>query len=234
MRRITQFALSFALLLPCAAQQVIDRMVAVVNNQVITQSDWDEQERFEALAEGRNAGAVQHSPAALERLIDRVLISEHLSGARLQHATPEDVSSQIAAIRKQLPPAQSQDDAAWRKTLAEYSIPEEDLAQIVAEQVDVLRFVEIRFRPNVQVSPEELESYYNKTFLPELKKAGTGDAELPKLKQVEDRIRQVLVEQRVNEILNSWVQSLRAQANIRRIAPTTIESSTEEKASAKQ
>src|SRR5437879_214237 len=182
MKRLTHLLLPFALLLPCAAQQVIDRMVAVVNNQVITQSDWDAQERFEALAEGRSAAAVQHSPAALERLIDRVLISEYLSGTRLQHATPEDVRTQIAAIRKQLPPAQGQDDAAWRRTLAEYAISEEDLAQIVAEQVDFLRFVEIRFRPNVQVSQEELESYYNKTLLPELKKAGTGDAELPQLK----------------------------------------------------
>jgi hypothetical protein len=231
MKRLTQLVLPFALLLPCAGQQVIDRMVAVVDNQVITQSDWDEQERFEALAEGRSA-AVQHSPAALERLIDRVLISEHLSKARLQHATPEDVSSQIAAIRKQLPAAQSQDDAAWRKTLAAYAISEEDLAQIVAEQVDVLRFVDLRFRPSVQVPQEELETYYNKTFLPELKKAGASDAEPPPLKQVEERIRQVLTEQRVNEILNSWVQSLRTQASIRLIAGTTIKSN-EQKASAK-
>jgi hypothetical protein len=220
MKRFAQFALLLSFSLLCAAQQpqVIDRMVAIVDNHVITQSDWDEQQRFEALAEGRSAAGIQPSAAALERLIDRVLISEHLSGARMQHATPEEIKAQIAAIRKQLPPAQGQDDASWRKTLAEYLISEEDLTQIVAEQVDVLRFVEIRFRPSVQVTPEEMEAYYNKTLVPELKKAGAPDSNLPQLKQVEDRIRQVLVEERVNEILNSWEQSLRAQANIRRIA----------------
>jgi peptidyl-prolyl cis-trans isomerase SurA len=228
MRRVTQIAILFVLAIPCTAQQVIDRMVAVVDDHVITQSDWEEQERFEALAEGRNPNEIQHSNAALERLIDRVLISEHLSGARMQHATPEDINNQIAAIRKQVLPKQSEDENAWQKILTEFSIPEEDLKQIVAEQVNVLRFVEVRFRPSVQVSQEELESYYQKTFVPQLRKSGTSEAELPQLQKVEDRIRQILAEQRVNDILTSWVQSLRAQANIRRIPAKAIENNPEQ------
>jgi parvulin-like peptidyl-prolyl isomerase len=219
MRQIRHLAALICLSLPCFSQQVVDRMVAVVNNRVITQSDWDEQEHFEALAEGRSPKTAQRSAASLERLVDRQLICEHIARVNFQHATPEQVAKQIAEIRKQLPAAQGQKDEAWKRTLAEYSIAEEDLDQLIADQLDVLRFVELRFRPSVQVAPEEIEGYYKQTFLPELKKSGTGDSQLPPLKDVQEKIRELLVEQRVNEILNGWMQSLRAQADIQRLVP---------------
>jgi peptidyl-prolyl cis-trans isomerase SurA len=217
MKLFRHLAALICLSLPCFAQQVVDRMVAVVNNRVVTQSDWDEQEHFEALAEGRSPKTAQHSAATLERLIDRQLICAHIAVVNFQHATPEQVAKQIDEIRKQLPAAQGQTDEAWKRTLVEYSIAEEDLEQIITEQLDVLRFVDFRFRPSIQVAPEEVEAYYKQTLLPEMKKAGTNDSQLPPLKDVQEKIRELLVEQRVNEILNNWMQTLRAQANIRRL-----------------
>jgi parvulin-like peptidyl-prolyl isomerase len=216
MRRIAQLGLLLSLSLCCAGQKIVDRMVVVVNNHVITESDWDEQERFEALAEGRSPKNVEHSPAALERLIDRELISEHIRNVSFQHATPEQVAKQIAEIRKLIPAQQSRTEEDWKRTLAEYSLTEEDVEDIIARQLDVLRFVEVRFRPSVQVSPEEVDAYYKETFLPELKKSASSGSQ-PPLNQVKDKIKELLVEQRVNEILNNWVQGLRGQANIQRL-----------------
>jgi len=216
MRRIAQLGLLLSLALSCAGQKIVDRMVVVVNNHVITQSDWDEQERFEALAEGRSPKNVEHSAAALDRLIDRELISEHINNVSFQHATPEQVAKQVAEIRKQVPAQRSQTEQDWKRTLAEYSLTEEDLEGIIAAQLDVLRFVEVRFRASVQVSPDEVDAYYKETFLPALKKSASSGSQ-PPLDQVKDKIRELLVEQRVNEILNTWVQSLRTQANIQRL-----------------
>jgi parvulin-like peptidyl-prolyl isomerase len=216
MRRIAQLGLLLSLSLCCAGQKIVDRMVVVVNNHVITESDWNEQERFEALAEGRSPKNVEHSPAALERLIDRELISEHIRNVSFQHATPEQVAKQIAEIRKLIPAQQSRTEEDWKRTLAEYSLTEEDVEDIIARQLDVLRFVEVRFRPSVQVSPEEVDAYYKETFLPELKKSASSGSQ-PPLNQVKDKIKELLVEQRVNEILNNWVQGLRSQANIQRL-----------------
>ncbi|MCU1286823.1 MAG: hypothetical protein JWO13_3173 [Acidobacteriales bacterium] len=222
MKPLFKIAVLLLLSLTCSAQEVVDRMIAVVNKHVITQSDWDQQERFEALVDGKKFDAQQHSDAVLERLIDRVLISESIARIQVAHATPEQVKMQIAEMRKQFPAAQGQSDDAWRKTLSEYGFSEEDLAQIVAEQLDVLRFVDIRFRPSVQVAPEEIEKYYRETFVPELKKSGSEIA-IPPLKEVEARIHALLTEQKVNGMLNSWVQSLRTQSNIQRISTTPIE-----------
>jgi peptidyl-prolyl cis-trans isomerase SurA len=216
MRRIAQLGLLLSISLCCAAQTIVDKMVVVVNNRVITQSDWDQQERFEALAEGRSPKNVEHSAPALERLIDRELISEHIRNVSFQHATAEQIAKQIAEIRKQIPAQQSQTEEDWKKTLAEYSLTQEDLEDTIAKQLDVLRFVEVRFRPSVQVSADEVDAYYKETFLPELKKSANGGSQ-PPLDQVKDKIRELLIEQRVNEILNNWVQNLRSQANILRM-----------------
>jgi parvulin-like peptidyl-prolyl isomerase len=216
MRRIAQLGLLLSLSGACAAQIVVDRMVVVINKHVITQSDWDEQERFEALAEGRSPKSVEHSAAALERLIDRELISEHITNVSFQHATPEQVAKQVSEIRKEIAAQQSQTDEDWKRTLAQYSLTEEDIEDIISAQLDVLRLVEVRFRSSVQVSPEEVAAYYKESFLPELTKTGSNGSQ-PSLDQVKDKIKELLVEQRVNEMLNTWIQSLRNQADIQRL-----------------
>ena len=215
-RLLFQFACCVSLATSAPAQQVIDRIVVVVNDRVITQRDWATQERFEALAEGKPP-AEQHSPASLERVVDRVLLLQQMAELNFRPAPPELVAEEVAAVRKQLPPERSANDAAWQKTLSDYGIAPEDFQQLVAEQANVLRFIDVRFRSNLRLSPFDIEKYYREVFLPEFAKNSKGGT-APALPQVQDKIQQIIIEQRVSEGLNSFLQSLRAQATIRRIA----------------
>lgn len=217
LQRVIQFVLLLMVAVPMSAQQTIDHIVVVVNGRVITQNDWDEQERFEALAEGRPPGEAQHSPAALERLIDRVLLLQQMAELNFRPPAPELIQQEVESVKKQLPAAQTANDEAWRRTLTEYGIPEEDFEQMVTDQANVMRFIEVRFRSNTRIAPFEIENYYRDSFVPDFRKASPGPP--PPLKQVQDRIQQILIEQRVTEGLNSLIQSLRAQAVIRRVEP---------------
>jgi hypothetical protein len=213
---LRHFVLFCIVALPVSAQQIIDRIVTVVNGRVITQNDWAEQERFEELADGRPPQPIQHSPAALERLIDRVLLLQQMAELNFRPPSPELVQQQIDAIKKQFPPSQTGTETAWAQTLNQYGIPEEDFNQIVTEHANVLRFIDVRFRSNTRIAPYEIENYYRDSFLPEFKKSSNGQAP-PPLKQVQDKIQQILLEQRVSEGLNSLLQSLHTQAVIRTI-----------------
>lgn len=217
MKRLTKFAMMVLFVVPLGAQQVIDRVVVVVNDRVITQNDWDEQERFEALGDGHPAPEIQHSPAALERLIDRVLLLQQMAELNFRPPTPELVQEQIDSIKKQLPAEQTANEQAWHKTLLDHGIPEDDFEQMVTEQANVLRFIDVRFRSNTRIAQFEIDNYYRDIFVPEFKKASPSHSP-PLQRQVQNKIQQILVEQRVNEGLNSLVQSLRAQATIRRVA----------------
>ena len=213
------FTILLVCMLPAAAwaQATIDKVVAVVNKQVITQSEWDEQARFEALVNGRPPESVEFTPASLDRLIDQVLMREQIEYVRYERMTEEQVTAQVEALRKQIPAAQS--EAQWQALLAKYGLTAEEFRDRVAAQIEVMRFVDMRFRPSVHVESEQVEAYYSKTLVPELMKTGAKQETLPALRDVEPKIRGILAEEKLNEMLRMWLTSLRSQGRIKRMLP---------------
>ena len=218
MKRSVIFFFILAIAQAALAQATIDRLVAVVNKKVITQSDWDEQERFEALVNGRAPEAVEYSAASLDRLVDQQLMREQIEYVRFEPLSAEQVAAQVAAVRKQIAP--SLDDQQWRDLLAKYSLTAEEFGGRVAAQAEVMRFVDMRFRPSVHVESELVEGYYKESLVPELMKAGTTQEALPALQDVEAKIRGILQEQKLNEMLHMWLTSLRSQGRIKRLVAT--------------
>jgi peptidyl-prolyl cis-trans isomerase SurA len=208
--------LFIALVAPLAiAQTTIDRVVAVVNKKVITQSDWDVQERFEALVNGRAPDSVEFTPASLDRLVDQQLMREQIEYVRFEPVSADNIKAQVAAVRAQVAP--SANDQQWHALLARYSLTEEEFADRVHAQFEVIRFVDLRFRPSVHVESDSVETYYKKSLVPELMKAGSNENSLPSLKDVEPKIRTILQEQKLNDMLRMWLTSLRSQGRIKRI-----------------
>ena len=82
----------------------------------------------------------------------------------------------------------------------------------VRSQLEVLRFLDSRFRPTVRVEFRAIQLYYREQFLPELHRQGGKD--IP-LSEVAPKIREILTQQRINEQVAAWLQSLREQADIR-------------------
>ncbi len=74
-----------------------------------------------------------------------------------------------------------------------------------------MRLVEDRLRPSIQIDQHAVESYYQDQLLPSLKKA--GDSAKP-LTEVYGRIRTLLAEQKMNELLSGWLASLRSGSHI--------------------
>jgi hypothetical protein len=77
--------------------------------------------------------------------------------------------------------------------------------------VNLLRYLDLRFRPEIRIDPRAIENYYREQLLPQLRKAGAPE---PPLQQVAPTIEQLLAEQRLNELQSQWVRTLRLQAEI--------------------
>src|SRR5262245_23509509 len=92
-------ALSFSV----ASAEVIDRIVATVNGQIILQSDWEDALRYEAFSNGRPLDhlTAEDRKAALDHLIDQELLREQLRSPDSSHASPEEIARRVAEIRKQ-------------------------------------------------------------------------------------------------------------------------------------
>jgi peptidyl-prolyl cis-trans isomerase SurA len=214
MRKLSHFVLLLLLLSAAAirarAADVIDRIVATVNGHVILQSDWDDAVRFEALAEGRPLDRItdQDRSRALDRLVDQELVREQAQGADAPQPPAEEIQQRIQEIQKQHSATAAAD---WRSALARYALDQKQVEAWIAHDISILHQVEARLRPAVQITPQTIESYYQGTFLPQLRKAGAQDVPLA---QVSGKIREILTEQKVNELFSSWLQSLRSESKI--------------------
>ena len=191
--------------------EVIDRIVATVNGQIILQSDWDEALCYEALVSNRALSAFSDDDrrAVLDRLVDQELLREQMKSADFGHATDAEVAARIADARKQYPQASS--DEAWHSLLALYHLNEKDLFAHVQRQIDVMRLVDARLRPAVQIDSKSIEAYYHDQFVPKVRQVGASAVPLA---EVATRIRELLTQEKVSEMLVSWLQTLRSEGDV--------------------
>jgi peptidyl-prolyl cis-trans isomerase SurA len=219
---ITTLALLLGLLASLHAAEIIDRIVATVNGHVILQSDWDEALCYEALLSNHPLSQFTEDDrrAVLDRLIDQELLRGQMKSADFRHATDDEVAARVADARKRTPQAASPE--AWQSVLAQYHLTEKDVFEHVRQQIDVMRLVDARLRPAVQIDSKSIEAYYRDQFVPKLKKSGASEVPLA---EVSNKIRELLTEQKVSEMLVSWLQTLRSEGQVRipGVTPAIIE-----------
>jgi len=206
--------------MPPGAQGVaLDRVVAVVNGDLVLESDVDEERRFAAFQPVRDPSGTFSREQAIERLIDRRLI---LQQANLQAEAPISdtaVNAEILTLRKEIPACkeyQCETDAGWQRFLKDHGFTEEELTARWRERMEVLRYIEMRFRMGIDILPADIKTYYEKTMLPVYAKENVP---APKLEAVSGRIQEVLLQQRVSSLLVDWLKSLRAQGSVLMMKP---------------
>ena len=215
-RNVTIAALTIllsAFILPAArAGEVIDRIVATVNGRIILQSDWDEALCYEALLNGRSLADFTDDDrrAVLDRLIDQELLRGQMKAAHFMPSSATEAAMRVTEARKLYPEAST--DQGWQSLLANYHLTEKDLLAHVRQQIDVLRLVDAHLRPGVQIDAKTIEAYYRDSFVPQLKQSGVGDVPLA---DVSAKIRELLTEKKVSELLVSWLQTLRSESDVR-------------------
>jgi peptidyl-prolyl cis-trans isomerase SurA len=193
------------------AGQVIDRIVATVNGHIILQSDWDEALSYEALLNGRALSQFTDDDrrAVLDRLIDQELLGEQMKSAFFQHASEADAAAQIAEARKLY--AEAVTVEGWQAVLGRFRLTEKDLVAHVQQQIDLMRLVDSHLRPAVQIDSKSIEEYYREKFVPQLKQSGAAEVALA---EVSGKIRELLTDEKVSELMVSWLQSLRSESNV--------------------
>ncbi|HEY6291974.1 MAG TPA: SurA N-terminal domain-containing protein [Terriglobia bacterium] len=198
-----------------ARGQALDRVVAAVGAAAITASDVDKEYRLELFLDGKvpNATAQDADAATLDqvrgRIIDRTLLEEEAQTSGIKVA-PDDpaVDQRLAELRSKFP-----SPGAFEAGLQALGMREEDLRQVLATEEQILRLIDQRLRPEATVESSEIEAYYRDKFLPELSRQ--GQTQPPPLSEVEDRIREILTQQKIDVLLGQWVSRLRLNRDVR-------------------
>ena len=182
-----------------ARAETLDRIAVTVGQEVITESRVILDLRVAGFLDGK---PVDLSPAAkrksAERLVDQLLILREAADSHLTLPSVEATAGLIAPYAA---------ESGYQANLARYGISERDLGAHLLAGLRMLTFTDLRFRPDVQVSAEDIRNYYDK--LP-----NSAGAPNPSFEDSREQIEKLLVEQRVLDALDQWLAMARAAANI--------------------
>jgi peptidyl-prolyl cis-trans isomerase SurA len=207
---------------PVAHGVLLDRIVAVVNGEVILESDVDEERRFEEIEPYHDARVIYSRDRAIQRLIDRALILQQAALEPEEAVSDTELDAQLARVQSDIPECKQyhcETPEGWATLLRDHGFTVKEFRDRWKKRMELLKFIEVRFRNGVKISEDEIKTYYTKTMMPEYAKR---NATAPKLPVISKRIEEVLLEQEVGELLEDWLKSLRAQGSVKVMTPGEV------------
>jgi hypothetical protein len=182
--------------------QTVDAVAARIEDDILTESEVRELGAFQKLVDGSEKPRAER----IRELADQWIVRGEIETAK--YPAPSDADA----------------DRAYAQLEAQYSSPEEFTSRCTAagltrtavrrmlvEQLYLSRFLDFRFRPAAQIDEKQLQAYYDKEFAPQLK---ARNEPVPPLEDVEDTIREVLIQRAISERATQWLDDTRSRLKI--------------------
>ncbi|HEY4710522.1 MAG TPA: hypothetical protein VIH46_10160 [Candidatus Acidoferrales bacterium] len=182
--------------------QTVDAVAARIEDDILTESEVRELGAFQKLVDGSEKPRAER----IRELADQWIVRGEIETAK--YPAPSDADA----------------DRAYAQLEAQYSSPEEfttrcaaagltrtAVRRMLVEQLYLSRFLDFRFRPAAQIDEKQLETYYDKEFAPQLK---ARNEPVPPLEDVEDTIREVLIQRAISERATQWLDDTRSRLKI--------------------
>ncbi|MEE8277308.1 MAG: hypothetical protein V3R89_01110 [Thermoanaerobaculia bacterium] len=189
-----------------AQSELVDRVLAVVDDDPILASDVDQVILLGLVEPGPEEDERQFRRRILDLLIEQRLQFHEIDQFGFAEVPLEEVEAQFDLIRLAFP---SED--LFQDRLEELGLEEQGLRQVLARQFMVLIYVEERLGPRVFVGLEEIREHYEQVLVPELE---ARSEPVPRLQEIREEIRALLKEQRLNEEIENWTEQLRREADV--------------------
>lgn len=200
-------AVLFLSLASAAPAQLLDRTVAVVGSRPITATEVELQMRLQALFNEVPLDLSDKARAtALERLVEQRLVETDMSLAGLPPVEAREADGAFAQLRQNRFGGLSFDEALDR-----YGLKERDAREFLLRQLRFARYVQFRFRAGLQADEESIRQAYDRRF--------AGVIPAPALDDVRDELREQVLNQKAERMLDERVRQLRAETRVAYLDP---------------
>ena len=195
--------LAALLLLSVGSSEIIDRIAVTVDNRVVTENEVMRQIRIAAFLNSAEPDfSAANRRATADRLVEQLLIRRELEASGYAAIPPTSGQVHEQVKRRFKTPAE------YAQALAKYQLSDRDVRNALEWQAMLLDFVDLRFRPGVQIPPSEIREYYDQ-------QVDQNPGKLPPFEDARSDIEQILVSQRVDNALDRWLGQARTQSRIR-------------------
>ncbi len=188
-----------------AAQEVIDRVAARIENDIILLSDVQQLGRYQKLVDGKS----EDESKLLDRLIDQWVVQNEADASRFPHPSDAEIEQSLATLKKSFSSAQEYEERKKQSGLSNAEVRDK-----IATQLYLTNYLESRFRPAVQVDAKAIEEFYKTAVLPRAKARGQ---EPPSLEASRDVIQEALIQQSIDKQADEWLKESRARIHVERL-----------------
>jgi len=185
-----------------SGQEIVDRIVARVENDIILLSDVRKLSRYQQFLDGKSETDGQ----ILDRLIDQWTVRTEADVSHFPHPSDEDINRNLERLRKSF--ASTEEYEARKKQIG---LSDAEIREMVAAQLYLSNYLDSRFRPGVQIDPKTIEDFYQKSVVPRAKARGQ---EPPPLDTARDLIQEALVQRGINDQADQWLIESKARLHI--------------------
>ncbi len=196
---------------PCAAQRVVDKMVATVNagvrTDLITYSDlmWQLALQPNTVLDNPTSEDLNR---ALRLLLDQRLILQEAEKIPTIVPTQKEVSDARDELARQFATP-----LEFQQRLQRVGLTSEKLDEIIEQRLKMEKYLDFRFRNFVVISQKEMADYYRDIYVPRLRARSPGRI-VPPLEQVRDEIEKTLMETKIESEMDSFLDTARERAEI--------------------
>jgi len=197
------FAITLMLALPAVrAQQVVDRIVARIEGDVLLLSDLRELGQFQQL----QGEKVEPESTRLNELIDQWIIEHEGQAAQFPEPSEADVTASVDKLKKDLG-----GEEVFQKRLKETGLSQAAVQRMLRRVLFFSRYIDYKFRTAAQIDPAAEEKYYNTEFADHMKARGET---LPPLDSVRPAIHELLVQEDISKHAAEWLTESRSRIKV--------------------
>ena len=186
-----------------SGSQMVDRIVAVVNEEVITLTDVRIAEAFGLYAEEIGEEVEDPRSLILQKLIDQKVVIQ-LSGEEVL-IEGEKLDENLMQITQRL----GADEA--EKRLTHFGLDWENLKDFLREKMAYQTIISERFSKVNPVSLKEIEEYYQRSYVPAQKEKGV---EPKPMMEILDEIESGIKQEKIKAQIQDWIMNLRDKSDI--------------------
>jgi hypothetical protein len=183
-------------------QEVVDRIVARVETEIILQSDVRQLSRYQAFLDGKP----QSDADILNRLIDQWIVRSEAGVARFPQPSDEDVNRSIERLKRSF--SSPEEFQARQK---QSGITDDEIRRFVRAQLYLSNYLDSRFRPSIQIDEKAIDDFYRSRVIP---RAESRNQTPPTLENARDFIQEALVQRAINEQADRWLKESRTRVRV--------------------
>ncbi|HXR32726.1 MAG TPA: hypothetical protein VN830_03400 [Verrucomicrobiae bacterium] len=204
-RRLLNLSVILAVLIAgkiVLSQEVIDRVAARVENDIILASDIRALGRYQLFIDGKSESDAQ----LLDRLIDQWIVRSEANAARYPQPSDEEVQRSLARLKRTY-----SSPAEFEDRRAQSGMSSEELLAMLKSQLYLSNYLDTRFRPSIQVEEKDVEEFYKTRVVPRAEARGQTP---PTLEAARDFIQEALVQRAINEQADRWLKESRSRIRV--------------------